>query len=210
MAGKRAVILIVLGLAVFPLKAAASGNLTHHGTYSDWQVFRLVRDEFTACYAATRASQFFPRGATRTRPILYVVRYPKTTAKNTVEFRFGQNISSYQSITAKLLARRKQPRNSFDLSTKTNTGFIAQPANQASFIRAMRKGRQVVVVSQPGVVDILEDRYSLYGVTKALAKLEALCPGPQPPAPPALKGSITDTAPAVPTSKVNPTQGTPK
>ena len=34
----------------------------------------------------------------------------------------------------------------------------------------MRKGRQVVVVSQPGVFDILEDRYSLYGVTKASGK----------------------------------------
>ena len=131
MVGRRAVIIPVLGLATLglatcPLQAASAETLTHHGTYSDWEVFRLAREDFTACYAATRASQFFPRGATRSRPILYVVRYPKTTAKNTVEFRFGKNVSTYQSITAKLLARRKQPRDSFALATKTTTGIYSK------------------------------------------------------------------------------------
>lgn len=204
MTGRRAVIIMVLGMAAITEQAAASETLTHHGNFSDWKVFRLVRNDVTACYAATEASQFFPRETTRTRPILYVVRYPKTTAKSTIEFRFGQDISSYQSVTAKLLARRKQPRDSFVLATKSTTGFIAKQEDQALFIKAMRKGRQIVVVSQPGILSILEDRYSLYGATKALAKLESLCPGPKPIAPPALKGVITESAPANPAVQGSP------
>ncbi len=210
MTGRRGLIIMVLGLVITPQLAAAAETLTHHGNYSDWKVFRLVRDDLTVCYAATEASQFFPRGPTRTRPILYVVRYPKTTAKNTIEFRFGRNISNYQSVTAKLLARRKQPRDSFALTTKTTTGFIPRQADQTHFIKAMVKGRQVVVVSQPGVVDILEDRYSLYGATKALAKLKALCPGPQPVAPSLeAKGATTGSPTAKPARK-DPAKGAPK
>ena len=211
MTGRSAIIMMILGFALSPQSAtAASETLTHHGNYRDWQVFRLVRDDLTACYAASQASQFFPRGSTRMRPVLYVVRYPETTAKNTIEFRFGADISNYESVTAKLIARRKQPRDSFALATKATTGFIAKPAEQTPFIKAMRKGRQIVVVSQPGVGDILEDRYSLFGVTKALARLEALCPGPQPKQPPALKGALTDSTPVSPAGKGNPPKDAPE
>ncbi len=221
MIGRLAFIIMIFGqvassllaaglLAAGPQLASASETLTHHGTYSDWQVFRLDRGDFTACYGASKASHFFPRGPTRTRPILYVVRYPKTTTSNTVEFRFGQNISSYQSVTANLIARRKQPRDSFSLTTKTNTGFIPGRADQTAFVRAMVKGRQVVVVSQPGVIEILEDRYSLYGFTKALAKLEALCPGPRPAEPLGLKGPIIGDAKAKPQETAIPPKDTPK
>jgi len=209
---------VVLGAVASPLVAAGTQPtantgteiLTHHGSYSDWQVFRLVRGDFTSCYAATEASQFFPRGPARARPTLYVVRYPMTTTSNTIEIRFGQNISSFQSVTAKLIARRKQPRDSFSVTTKSYTGFIPRTADQAAFVRAMVKGREVVVVSQPGVVEILEDRYSLYGFTKALAKLEKLCPGPQPAQPLGLKGPITGDAKAIHQGKDTTPKDAPK
>lgn len=180
--------LITIGLATVtsslltaaPARAVGAETLTHHGTFTDWDVFRLDRSDLKACYAATEASQFSPRAPARERPTLYVVRYPKTSTSNTIEIRFGQDITSFQSVTAKLVSRRKPPRDNFSLTTKTTVGFIAHRKHQAAFVRAMKKGREVIIVSQPGVAEILEDRYSMFGVTKALAKLEALCPGPAP------------------------------
>lgn len=220
MTGRVSFFLLVLGTVTSPHLARAGESLTHHGNFRAWQVFKLERNDLTACYAATQAIQFFPRGATRSQPILYVVRYPKTSTANTLEIRFGQTITSYQSVTAKVVARRKPPRDSFSITTKANTGFIADSADQQAFIKAMRKGRQIVVVSQPGVVDILEDRYSMFGVTKALTKLEALCPGPKPPEPKpvelqtpsplGLKGTTAFDTPAPLRRPELPTKGGPK
>lgn len=181
MTGRLAFIMMVFGLVASPQLAFGSETLTHHGNYQDWQVFKLERGDLTACYAATEASEFLPNDATRERPVFYVVRYPKTTATNTIEIRFGHLITHYDSVTVKLIARRKPPRDSFSVTTKSTTGFIADRKDQSALIKAMKKGREVVIVSQPGVVDILEDRYSMFGFTKALAKLKALCPGPKPP-----------------------------
>ena len=172
-----------VGLAATSDLAQAQTNLTHHGTFRAWQVFLLEGPNFKACYAATVASRYNPQAPARERPVLYIVRYPKTTSRNTIEIRFGGDVSSFQSVTAKLLARRRPPRDNFPLTLKSGAGFIADSVDQDTLIKAMRKGRQILVVSQPGVGEILEDRYSMFGFTKALAKLEQICPGPQPIAP---------------------------
>lgn len=183
MTGRFSFIVLALGLVGSTGQANGTETLTHHGTFQSWQVFRLDRTDFSACYAATEASHYNPRPSIRTRPILYVVRYPMASTTNTIEIRFGAAVSHFQSVTAKLIARRKQPRDSVPLTLKSESGFIANETDQAAFLRAMRNGRQVIIVSQPGTDEILEDRYSMFGVTKALAKLETLCPGPQPATP---------------------------
>ncbi len=177
------VIVAALGVACAPSTTNAKESLTYHGAFAAWKVFSLSGTSLNTCYAATQASRYHPSTSMRDRPVLYVVRYPKTTSKNTIEVRFGGNIKSFNGIMAKLIARRRPPRDSFALTTKNNAGFVTNPSDQEVLIAAMRKGREMIVVSQPGVGEILEDRYSMYGFTKALAKLETVCPGPEPVAP---------------------------
>ena len=200
------------GTVLWPQTAAANENLTHHGAFRDWQVFRLDRTNLKACYAATEASRYHPRAPARRQPILYIVRYREATTVNTVEIRFGSDVARLESVTAKLIARRKQPRDSFALTIKKNAGFIAKPSTQKMLIQAMQKGRELVVVSKPGEPEILEDRYSMYGFTKALRKLEDICPGPNPVTP---AGAQTGPAeaplapPDAPAQRTTPKEVTP-
>lgn len=174
-------LLIAICVSLGPNAYAGDETLTKGGTYQDWDVFRLQRGEFVSCYAATVAARFHPRTNSRERPVLYVARYPAAASDNTVEIRFGGPVTEFQSVSAKLVARRKPPRDTFPITVKNQNGFISAPADQTSLLKAMQKGRELVIVSQPGVGDILEDRYSLYGFTKATKALDDLCPGPQPP-----------------------------
>lgn len=160
--------------------AYAVGQLTEHGSFADWQVYRLKTGNLTVCYAATEAAQFSPTSNIRERPVLYISRYPSVSDKNTVEIRFGSELTQLESVQAKLIARRKQPRDTVAIKMLARAGFIADANAQEEFISAMLKGREVVIVSEPGKNEILEDRFSLYGLTKSLKKLEKLCPGPAP------------------------------
>lgn len=183
-----AIVPAMAGLMFSAMPGVAKETLKHHGTFRAWHVFSLnnssqdepAKDRMAQriCYAATRASHYHPRTQARDRPTLYIVRYPKATTKNTVEMRFGGDISEFQSVTAKLIARRRPKRDTFSLTTKKAAGFIAKDTDQTALIAAMTKGRQLIVVSQPGQGQVLEDRYSMFGFTKALAKLEAICPSP--------------------------------
>lgn len=205
--------LLLSWLGVITAPAQSSETLAHHGTYRAWKVFQLKNDTLTACYAATKASRYHSQRSGRKRPVLYIVRYPKTTASNTLEIRFGQDMSQFTAITAKLIARRRPPQDSFPLTVKKGAGFIASPSDQSALITAMRKGRQLQVVSEPvfsqtGIGETLEDRYSLFGYTKAMAKLEELCPGPKPVPPPAPAADQAASAPENASPPANsPTDG---
>lgn len=174
-----------IGLSVYLIASpdaygAPTETLTFYGQYQAWKVYRINQPDLDVCYAATRASQFGPSLSTRTRPILYITRYPKTSSVNTVELRFGGDVTQYGNVSAKLLARRKPPKDRFTITVKTDAGFVADADSQTLLTRAMKKGRELLIVSEPGRGIILEDRFSLFGYTKALAKLETLCPGPEP------------------------------
>ena len=190
MQGSVAAIATVIAITLSPTGVRAAESLAHHGTFRDWQVFRLDNQNLTLCYAATEASRYHPRTNNRARPILYIVRYPKTTSTNTLEIRFGGHISDFQAVTAKVVARRRPAHDKFPLTIKRESGFVTVADDQHHLIKAMEKGRQLLIVSQPGVGDILEDRYSLFGYSAAVAKLESLCPGPLPKAP-----VVSDTTP---------------
>lgn len=173
-------ILLALWAGASPANATPSETLTFHGRFQAWKLFRIERPDLTVCFAASHASRYGPRLPARARPILYITRYPRTSSANTIELRFGGDVAQFGSVSAKLLARRKPPKDRYAITVKSDVGFIADTKNQKALIEAMKKGRSLLLVSEPGRGVILEDRFSLFGYTKALTKLEALCPGPEP------------------------------
>lgn len=181
----RNLVLLIFCFMVSAGSLRAAETLTHHGTFEDWDVFRLESKSLTMCYAASEALRYAPNDNGRERPILYIARYPGSTAGNTLEIRFGSDVSQFNSITAKLVARTKPARDNFAITVKSKAGFVAGTDDQAILIKSMIKGRMLLIESAPGTPDTLLDRYSLFGVTKAIRRLEAICPAPAPSAPPA-------------------------
>jgi len=64
----------------------------------------------------------------------------------------------------------------FDLKTEGETAWVANPAQEAAIIEAMKAGTKLVITGTSTKGTVTSDTYSLSGVTAAMNSLSAQCP----------------------------------
>lgn len=156
---------IALALAALPNVSAAQVLARH----TDWTAYTHDDGTTKLCFAATQPKERQPATAKRDPPHFYITSWPKTGIKAEISIKLGYPVKKGSSVTVSIDAK------AYKLFAEADRAFVADVAEEAAIVEALRKGRQLSVqaTSERGTVTV--DTYSLAGVTQALQAAMAAC-----------------------------------
>jgi len=122
-------------------------------------------DKVCMAYATPRASN--RNRAERAQAWAYVTSFPASKIRYEVSIKFGPALKEGPPTELTIGA------DVFRLFTKGNHVFVDR---DEAVVAAMKKGRRMVVTARSGQGTLMEDTYSLSGLTAALQKVALACP----------------------------------
>lgn len=139
------------------------------GVFKDWSVYTRQSSEGLVCFAVTPPQDSAPNYARHGEVYFIVASWKSKAATEQPNFLAGYALSSTSIPKIRLGASR------FPMYSNVNEAFIEDNQDERRLIRSMRAGSamRVEALSDRGTATSYE--FSLLGVTKALAKAEALC-----------------------------------
>lgn len=166
----RAIKSIFLGAGCMAfLMATAASAATLVKTHKAWSVFSHEASAQKICFAASQPKVTLPKGANRSAIFFYVSAWPSDGVKSEISVRLGYPIKPGSTVKVKIGSR------SFNLFAKDDKAFVADATEELKLIEAMRSGNTMVIDAVSARGTRTTDRYSLSGVTAALATLETTC-----------------------------------
>jgi hypothetical protein len=149
---------------------AGQGQALELGTFGEWTAYASQAGRSKLCYILTKPKERLPKTLTRDPGFLFITSRPAEQVRNEVSFVLG------------FAARESTPGeavigvNTFALAPKGKNAWIANAAEENSFIEAARRGQTMNVKVTSGRGNATTDRYSLAGLTQALERMRRECP----------------------------------
>lgn len=140
------------------------------GSAGDWLIHQNAGDGPKICFAATQPRIKEPAGANRSRVVLYVSAWPKDGVKSEVSVKFGYRVNADKPVTATV------DDTEFKLFADDDRGYVADAAEEAKLVDAMKTSTRMVVKAQSTRGTETTDTYSLNGLGKALDAIASACP----------------------------------
>ena len=164
----------ILPAALVALALGAAGAAAQApkllGKDKDWGAYSAKVDGGTTCYVLSRPKDQRPKNVRRDPVYFFITARPKDKIRNQVSVITGYPYKKDSRTTVEIGAAK------FTLFTRDDKAWIEDIAKQDKLVAAMKAGATMIVrgTSQRGTNTT--DRYSLSGVTAALARMAKACP----------------------------------
>jgi len=160
------VTVLVSALAAQPSRAQGIKRI---GDYGDWSSFQFSEDGKLACYMSSEPKKATGNYKTRGDVFAIVTHRP-------AEKRFGEvSIIAGYSYRKDSWAEIKIGEQAFQLFTQDDGAWAPDAETDKKLVRAMRKGRTMVVTGSSSRGTPTTDTYSLNGFTKASRAIAKAC-----------------------------------
>lgn len=136
--------------------------------FGDWSVYTSTSNP-KVCYAISQPKDRQPGGLKRDPAYFFISTRPGENVKNEVSLTMGFALK--EGSEAKL----KIGNTTFDLYTKAEGAWVRNVADEGRLVDALRKGKDVTVVSSSVRGNATTDKYSLNGIVQALDRVAQEC-----------------------------------
>lgn len=149
--------------------ATAQDAPQSRGQYRDWRVFTRSTDAGLVCYALGRPTDSAPRAHAHGDVYFILSSWQSGAVEEQPNILVGYDMLPTSPPRVRVGSSR------YDMFVDGHEGFMDDLEDEASLIRAMRRGSvmRITATTTSGVATSYE--FSLSGVTAALQRVEALC-----------------------------------
>ncbi|MDQ0505891.1 invasion associated locus B family protein [Xanthobacter agilis] len=160
----------VLAAAALATPAAAQGQGQSKpiAQFGDWSVYASTSSP-KVCYAISQPKTRLPAGLKRDPAYFFVSTRPGESVKNEVSITVGFPMKEGSDATLTVGSLTLQ------LYTKDQGAWVRNVADETKLVDAMRKGRDLTVVSTSAKGNPTTDKYSLSGIGQALDRATQEC-----------------------------------
>ena len=155
-------------LVAAPSMAQAQAQSKAVAQFGDWAVHASTSGP-KVCYATSQPKQRLPEGLNRDPAFMFVSTRPSQNVKEEVSITVGFPLRDKSTVTVTVGSTK------FELYTQDQGAWVRNAADEAKLVDAMRKGRDVTVVSTSTRGNETTDKYSLSGVSQALDRVAQEC-----------------------------------
>ena len=154
--------------------AALAASPVPLGTFSDWRAFKLEDGSNTICYALSQPKDAEPKNVRRGNIYVMVANWPGRSVNGEVSVVPGYPYRDGSDVTANVDGSRVTL---FTRNDSQNEGgaWVADRAAEAKMIAAMKRGNSLIVTGTSSRGTLTTDRYSLSGITAAIAAIDKAC-----------------------------------
>ena len=163
---------VSLILASTILFAAASTQAAEPkllGQYRDWEAYRLKEDGKNVCYTASQPTKTKGKYKKRGDVVVLVTHRPARKERDVINFFAGYTFKKGSAVEVKIGGQK------FNLFTKADTAWARSEKDERAMVRAMMRGRRMVVTGTSSRGTRTADIYSLLGFTRAYKRVSKAC-----------------------------------
>jgi len=162
--------LVTLFIATPALAQSTEPGSLKTGTAGEWIIHQNAGDGPKTCFAATLPKLKEPAGANRSKVVLYVSAWPKDGVKSEVSVKLGYKVKPDSPVAVTV------GDEAFQLFGDEDRAYVADAADEAKLVDAMKKGSQLVVKATSTRGTETTDTYALNGFGPALDAVASACP----------------------------------
>lgn len=152
--------------AAAPAAAQGQAQSKAIAQFGDWSV-HVSASGPKVCYAVSQPKSRAPDNLKRDPAYFFISTRPSENVKNEVTITTGFALKDDAKLTVGTL--------SLQLYTKDTGAWVRNAADEAKLVDAMRKGRDLTVVSTSARGNATTDKYSLSGLGQALDRAAQEC-----------------------------------
>lgn len=155
--------------ATFSHWAANAQEPQRIGEFNDWAAYSYKADAGQVCYIVSQPNESDPKNVNRD-PIFFLVTHrPGDKVRNEVNTIIGYPFKEGSTATVTIGSDK------FELFTSGDGAWAESAARDAEIVEAMKRGANMQVQGTSWRGTTTTDRYSLSGVTAAMAKIDETC-----------------------------------
>jgi invasion protein IalB len=141
------------------------------GQFGDWGAYTATPGGKKVCFALSKPTSAVtdPPGRNRDPSYAFVSTRPSEKVKNEVSVIVGYPQMAGHDATAKVDSA------SYVMYTQNDGAWVKNAAEEAQMVAAMRKGSDLVILSESSRGTKTTDTYSLKGLSDALDKVATVC-----------------------------------
>ena len=136
-----------------------------------WSIYADQANPKSICFIAAQPLAVEPLGANREPIFFYISAWPKEGVKAEPSVKVGYPVKPDADMTVTV------GTDTFKLFVKGERGFVQDPNEELKLVEALKKGSNAFVKATSARGTATTDTYSLSGISAALDKLAATCPG---------------------------------
>lgn len=167
-----AVSVCALSTPAFAQKKSPADQAVLLGQFGDWGAYKADPGGKSVCFALSKPTkgETDPPGRNRDPAYAFVSTRPAEKVKNEVSVIVGYPQKAGHEASATIDNSAK-----YVLYTQDDGAWVKNSAEESQMVDAMRKGGDLVIVSESSRGTKTTDTYSLKGVSDALDKVAAEC-----------------------------------
>ena len=140
------------------------------GSFADWGAFLAEGGKEKTCYALATPKAREPAKLQRDPAYIFISNRPAEKVRNEVSVIMGFAMKDGGAAHADVGGEN------FDLVAKGSNAWIKNPAEEARFVEALKKGSKLIVKASSIKGNVTPDAYSLAGISDALERVQKDCP----------------------------------
>lgn len=162
--------LLAASLVFFAFSAASAAEPEQVATYQDWMVFTYdTGNGDKICYAVTEPKDVSPKSANHGDVFFSVASWKSGAADYQPSFMAGYQLQNGSEPTVRVGSDR------WEMFASDKEGFVESARQEDRLVDAMRRGREMRVSATSARATSTNYTFSLYGISKALERLESAC-----------------------------------
>lgn len=146
-----------------------AGKPVQIASFGDWGAFLAAGGKEKTCYALAQPKERAPDKLKRDPAYVFISNRPRENIHNEVSIMMGFPMKNGGEAEADVSGT------SFDLISKGTNAWIKNPAQEAEFIKALKKSAKLIVKATSIKGHVTTDSYSLAGLSQALDSVEREC-----------------------------------
>jgi invasion protein IalB len=150
--------------------SGGQGQALELGTFGDWVAYTSPAGRPKVCYIVSKPKERLPRNLNRDPGFLFVTARPAERVRNEISIVLGFPAKEDVPGSATI------GQTSFALAPKGRNAWIANAAEEGTFLEQARRGQSVLIKVTSGRGNEVSDRYSLAGLAQALDRMRRECP----------------------------------
>lgn len=150
-------------------ESSGQGKPVQVGSYGDWGAFVAQGGREKTCYALASPKDRSPPSLKRDPAYIFVSTRPAEKVRNEVALIMGFALKDGAETRAEING------STYDFIGKGANAWIKNPAEEGSFLEALKKGSKLTVKASSVKSRATVDTYSLAGLSQALEKVQKEC-----------------------------------
>jgi hypothetical protein len=163
------VCLTLASIILFAAPRAEAAEPKLLGQYRDWEAYSLKENGQNVCYVASQPTKTKGKYKKRGDIVVLVTHRPARKERDVINFFAGYSFKKGSAVEVKIGGQK------FSLFTKADTAWARGEKDERAMVRAMMRGRRMVVTGLSARGTRTADTYSLSGFTRAYKRVSKAC-----------------------------------